>query len=298
MHAPLTRDAVPPRLTEFELGDWHIEPAGNRLRRGEQIVHIEPRTMSVLVCLFRHAGEVVRKEQIFHEVWEHNIVTDQVLTHAIWQLRQVFGEDARHAHLIETIPTVGYRLRLESTTKSDPQAPSSWSKRHTVFVAILCVVAAMGGAYWKWQKVIAARESVTIVVLPFANFSSDAGFAFLSDAMTEETTAQITKLGPQFRVTPRQTAMTYKGSSKHTAEIARELKVRYVLEGSVRQEKDHVRITAKLIDAAKETVLWTQNYEQTSGDIILLETTIAMLIADEVRNTLAPSTKPLPPPAQ
>ncbi len=94
----------------FRVGEWHVEPALKRLSRGEESVQVEPRIMHVLACLARLPGEVVTRTDLLEAVWGDVIVNEEALTHAISQLRRVFGDDARTPEFIQTIHKTGYRL--------------------------------------------------------------------------------------------------------------------------------------------------------------------------------------------
>jgi DNA-binding winged helix-turn-helix (wHTH) protein len=94
----------------FRLGDWLVEPRLNTLASGDRDVRVEPKVMAVLVCLADRAGDVVAKEELLRAVWPDTFVTDDVLTHAISELRKVLADDARTPRFIQTIPKGGYRL--------------------------------------------------------------------------------------------------------------------------------------------------------------------------------------------
>ncbi|HXO39885.1 MAG TPA: winged helix-turn-helix domain-containing protein, partial [Thermoanaerobaculia bacterium] len=96
--------------SDFQLGDWTVHPELNEVSIGAERHRLEPRVMQVLACLARHAGEVVPKSQLLREVWNDAFVTDEVLTNAIWELRHVLGDEARHPRFIQTVPRRGYRL--------------------------------------------------------------------------------------------------------------------------------------------------------------------------------------------
>src|SRR5712691_4243951 len=94
----------------FRVGDWLIEPPLNTIADGTRTLHLEPKVMKVLVNLAEHAGEVTTKDRLIHAVWPDTFVTDDVLTHAISELRRAFGDDAREPRFIQTVPKGGYRL--------------------------------------------------------------------------------------------------------------------------------------------------------------------------------------------
>src|SRR5262245_49756147 len=93
----------------FQVGDWVVEPMLNQARHGSEFVRLEPKVMEVLLCLAERPGEVVRKDELIQQVWPDTFVSDQVLTHAVWQLRQAFNSQS-DSEFIQTIPKRGYRL--------------------------------------------------------------------------------------------------------------------------------------------------------------------------------------------
>ena len=113
-HEPQSPAAPPStRLNHaFFVGDWLVEPELNRIQRGGEKAHLEPKVMEVLVCLIQANGNVVSKEQLIRQVWQDTFVTDDVLKVSVWQLRKAFQDDSKHPKVIETIPKSGYRLLL------------------------------------------------------------------------------------------------------------------------------------------------------------------------------------------
>jgi len=136
------------------------------------------------------------------------------------------------------------------------------------------------------------RGRLMIVVLPFQNLTGDPAQEFVSDGLTEE---MITRLGElnyqQLGVIARTSAMTYKGTAKPVDQIARELGVNYIMEGSIRSWGQKVRISAQLIAASDQTHLWSQNYERDSGDILALQSDVAQAIAKEIKIKLVPQAR-------
>lgn len=105
----------------FVLGDWQVEPLAGRLSRGDHSVHVEPKVMEVLVCLSRHAGETVSREQLLNEVWDGVVVSEEVLTRAISELRSLLGDTAREKRYVKTLPKRGYSL-IASVESADTKA--------------------------------------------------------------------------------------------------------------------------------------------------------------------------------
>lgn len=107
----------------FVLGDWQVEPLAGRLSRGDHSIHVEPKVMEVLVCLSKHAGETVSREQLLNEVWDGVVVSEEVLTRAISELRSLLGDTAREKRYVKTLPKRGYSLITPIEMASDQAAP-------------------------------------------------------------------------------------------------------------------------------------------------------------------------------
>ena len=106
---------------DFFVADWRVRPALGQLERGDLKTDVEARSMQVLVCLARHASNVVSKQRLIREVWGESFVSDEVLSHAIWELRKAFGDDARNPRYIQTIAKKGYRLLAEVSRRAAPE---------------------------------------------------------------------------------------------------------------------------------------------------------------------------------
>ncbi len=297
----------------FLVGEWQVQPLLNTISKGEQTARLEPKVMQVLVCLAEHVGEVVAKEELIRAVWPDTFVTDQVLTTAIYQLRQSFGEDARSSRLIQTIPKGGYRLTAMVTYPErpaaepagdvglQPAAESRWrrfSVQWAVGAAALIIVAVLFAINLVRRSEVRQPQPgpqplarrVMIAVLPFQNLSGDPQQDYFSNGMTEEMILQLGLLQPErVGVIARASVMTYQGSDKRVDQIGKELEVNYILEGSVRRQGRRVRVTAQLVDVGTQTQVWGRNYEQDWSDTLLVQTDIARAIAEQIRLQLTPA---------
>jgi eukaryotic-like serine/threonine-protein kinase len=156
---------------------------------------------------------------------------------------------------------------------------------------IVLVIAAL--SLWMYRRMTRAGSAPiqSLAVLPLENFSGDAKQEYFVDGMTEELTSELAKIGG-FSVISRTSAMQYKGTKKILPQIARELNVDAVIEGSVFREGNRVRITAQLVDARTDRHLWSNSFEEDVGNALDLQTRIANAIAEQVQNKLAPSSAP------
>lgn len=296
----------------FVAGEWLVETPLNRVSRRGVTTRLEPKAMEVLVYLAERAGAVVPKEELISAIWAETFVTDQVLTNAIWQLRQAFGR-SKDAEFIQTIPKGGYRLVAPVTLPEPPAAEPvaragllppmgrSWRRLSmrwaaiggSVVVAAALLMIGLARRSSDMQSLPEPRplkRRVMIAVLPFQNLSGDPQQEYFSNGMTEEMILQLGLLQPErVGVIARASAMTYQGSEKRVDQIGKELGVDYILEGSVRRQDRRVRVTAQLVDVSTQTQVWGHNYEQDWSDTLLVQTDIARAIAEQIRLQLTPA---------
>jgi TolB-like protein/DNA-binding winged helix-turn-helix (wHTH) protein/Tfp pilus assembly protein PilF len=165
-----------------------------------------------------------------------------------------------------------------------------FSRRLALLVAIGAVLVAAASVFL-WSRRAARREvshgKLRLAVLPFQNLTGDASQEYFSDGFTEEMIAQLGSLDPQhLAVIARTSVMYYKGAQTPLAQIARQLGVQYVLEGSVRRDSTNIRITAELIQVKDQTHLWSKEYDHEPKDLLAIQSEIARGIADEIQLTL------------
>ena len=300
---------------DFLIEDWLVQPTLNLVARGSVIKRLEPKAMQVLVCLAEHPGEVVNKDAFMNSVWPDTFVSEQVLTNAIWQIRQAFGE--KNKEYIQTIPKGGYRLNAKvlpnwaefeagyarglfqldetpATTPARPAEPPVPASPHRTFplkaaLALLATALVVALVIFFLADRWTHKKNLTIAVLPFRNLSADPQQQFVSDGMTEELLLQLANLQPQrLGVIARTTTMTYKDSNKRVDEIGRELGVDYIVDGAVQRDGDILHVTANLVEVKSQRQVWGRHYQQASKDISLLESDIASSIAEQIHLQLTP----------
>ena len=218
----------------FRIGDWIVEPMLSRIAGPSGSAHVEPRAMDVLVALAQRAGEIVSRDDLILAVWKHPHVTDEALSRCVSILRHALGDDQGEPRYLETIRKRGYRL-------------------------IRLVESARGTK---------AKASVSIAVLPFLNLSGDTADDHLADGVTELLITNLAVL-PGLRVTSRTSSMHYKGAHARIPEIARELDVSRIIEGSVLRSGSELQVIVQLIDPAIDAHLFTRSYTRTGVSVRL-----------------------------
>jgi TolB-like protein/DNA-binding winged helix-turn-helix (wHTH) protein len=270
----------------FRLGDWLVEPLLNRLTRGDESVHLEPRAMDLLVFLAQHPGEVLSRETLIDGVWAEQFVGEAVLRQTIAALRDALGDDAREPTFIETIPKRGYRLiaavaEVEPPVEQETGRPAARfpGLRRVVWVAVgaALLLAVIVALLWHGRQAPPAGPK-RIVVLPFENLGPPED-EYFADGMTEEIISRLAAVS-DLHVISRTSAMYFKGTAKKLSEIGDELGVDYALEGTVRWDRSgdgegRVRITPQLIQVDGDRHLWSERYDEVIEDIFELQSDIA-----------------------
>ena len=248
MDAPVTSE-----ISLFE--SFRLDRRGGGLFRndddgGEAPIPIGSRALDILGVLVAQPGEVVSEKEIIDAFWPGTVVEDSNLTVQISTLRRVLDQGRAEGSCIQTIAGHGYRFVGRVTREGE-----------------------------------GARRRLSIVVLPFTNLSEDREQQYFADGITEDVTTDLSRIENMF-VISRNTAFTYRNRSIHTKQIGRELRVRYVLEGSIRRSGPRVRISVQLIDAESDIHLWAERFDGDSGDLFALQDEITIWISVAVGSEL------------
>jgi len=228
---------------------------GELFKRGRKI-RLQIQSFLILRSLLERPGEVVSREELRRKLWPSGIFVDFEVgvNTAINRLRNVLDDSPEEPRFIETLPRRGYR-----------------------FIAPL----ERGG-----QDRILPRIG-SLAVLPLENLTGDVAQEYFVDGMTDALITRLAQIGA-LRVISRMSAMYYKGTHKKLPEIARELNVDAVVEGTVARSGSHVRVSAQLVDARTDQHLWARQYERELTDILRLQADVASAVAHEIQVTLTP----------
>jgi len=283
---------------EFRVGAWMVDPSLNSVSCDGTTIRLEPKVMQVLVCLAENAGQTISKETLFKSVWPDTFVTDDVLKHSIFELRRVFSDDPREPKFIQTVAKRGYRLiaRVSATGKAPSKEASSIvaepkrASRRTLQLSLggaLGIAILLGAvvSFWKiWPRFSnsgATPKIHSIAVLPLQNLSADSAQEYFSDGLTDALITDLAQTG-SLKVISRTSSMQYKQTRKSLPEIARELNVDGIVEGTVQRSGDRVRITAQLIEGSADKHVWANSYERDIRDVFALEQEVAKDITAQI----------------
>jgi TolB-like protein/DNA-binding winged helix-turn-helix (wHTH) protein len=276
---------------DFRLGSWLVQPSLNTVSRNGTTAQLEPKVMSVLVCLAHHPGEPVSKEQLLQTVWPGTFVGEGVLTRSIFELRRVFEDDVKDPRVIQTIPKRGYRLVA-------PVVPASGAvevvpvKRDFLMAAAVAILilAGLGYGAYRWLSPTSNSTIDSLAVLPFNNGGGDANTDYLSDGTTESLIGNLARV-PKLKVKSRNSVFRYKGKEVDVQKVGNELKVSVIVSGRVTLRGDNVEVSAELTDVRDNTEIWGHHYSGKSTNIISLQQQIAGDIAEQLRPKLSSSEK-------
>ena len=227
---------------QFRFADYMLDVARRELRKASEPVALEPQVFDLLVHLIRNSDRVVTKEDLLRSVWGGRIVSESTFFSRINAARKAVGDDGKAQRLIRTVPRKGFRF-VGAVTESRPTEPVPLPGR---------------------------RERPSIAVLPFENLSGDPDQEYFADGLTEDILTALTRF-TQLTVIARNSTFVYKRRAVSISEIARDLQVHYVLEGSVRRSGERLRITAELIEAATSAHLWAERYDRAIKEVFALQ---------------------------
>ena len=232
-------------------GPFELDRDAEELRKNGIKIRLQEQPLQILEILLQHPGKVIAREELREKTWPSDTFVDfdHGINNAIKRLREALGDNTETPRYIETLPRRGYRF----IGKIEREAPRFRS----------------------------------LAVLPLENLSRDPEQEYFAEGLTEALITTLAKIG-ELRVVSRTSAMVYKDARKPLREIARELEVDVIVEGTVLRAGDRVRITAQLIDPEKETHLWAESYQRHLRDVLDLHAELAQSIARQVQVKLTP----------
>src|SRR5579864_2134630 len=315
MATPTSSKRVCFDVFEADLRSGELRKHGIKIK-----LHHQP--FQVLAMLLEHPGEVVTREELKSKLWPLDTFVDfdVGLNSAVKKLRDALGDSAEIPRYVETLPRRGYRfigsLSDASSSKAEPPsavaesvvegqssaanegvatgvsaARSRWVlwAMAGVAVALLVLMAGLNVGGWRLRfwATAAPVHIRSIAVLPLENLSGDPAQEYFTDGMTDALVTELAQIS-SLRVISRTSVMRYKGTRKPLPDIAKELSVDGIVEGSVVQSAERVRVNAQLIEAATDRHLWASMYERSPGDVVILQSEVARAIANAIQVQLTP----------
>ena len=315
MEAPTVR----PHAYRFET--FLLDVRTGELTNAGKRIPLREQSLQLLLALLEQPNQLVTREDLMGRLWPPGtfVDSDRGLNKAMKHLREALGDSADQPHFIETFPRRGYRWLVPVIRNDDdddqgkpagvpavPALPSRFPSRTRIgvlvaAVVVLGIVVAVGVRVLRNGRSTASQpmpQISALAVIPLENLSHDPEQEYFADGMTDELITNLAQMS-QARIVSRTSVMHYKGSRKTLKEIAQELNVDAVVEGTVQYSGNRVRITAQLIQASTDSHLWAESYEQDLSGILDLQRNVATDIARKVNIITRPlrSTRPVAPAA-
>jgi TolB-like protein/DNA-binding winged helix-turn-helix (wHTH) protein/Tfp pilus assembly protein PilF len=288
---------------------FRLDTANHILWRDGDRVPMAPKSFDVLAYLVEHAGQVVMQDEILEALWPETYVNPEVLRKYILEIRRALGDRPSNPEFIETLPKRGYQFIAAVTDESTPERPDVLTSHATdeqgtevgsdpatglseqegssvkrrlrklAIISVLAVIAAAGfSGYYLLTRTVRNAPAVTdtsIAVLPFVDMNPAKDQEYFSDGLAEQLINDLAKVSG-LKVVGRSSSFQFRGRNDDLRDVGRKLGVANVLEGDVRREGNHVRITAELIKADDGFQLWSQTYDRQIEDIFAVQDDIAL----------------------
>ena len=306
----------------FRVGEWYVDPDSGRLLREGVEVKLEPKVMQVLVFLAQHSGKVVSREALEAVIWAGMVVGYDALSGSIIKLRKALGDDSRHPRYIETVSKKGYRLIAsvsevgeDDADRQDGNATNtqissnleSATNRITFTLIATSVILIAVLLLWHFLVQAPVNKSQTtatantadkplitgniikvpsVVVLPFKNLSDDPQQDYFSDGITDDIITDLSQVST-LRVIARQSAYHYKDININLDDVARELDVNYIVEGSVQKAGERIRINVQLTNVDKGSHIWADRFDSEVTNLFEIQDTITQRVIEAMYVTLS-----------
>ena len=285
----------------YRFGQFALDSRKRTLSHADSPVSLTPKAFEVLLFLAKNPNRLVTKEELLEAVWGDTFVEEGNLTQYISHLRKALGDSSEDTRLIVTIARKGYQFTANvsvaeaaDSVKQAALSPADEAvsksprrSRKAALVGAFAVLLVVGGsAFWQHfaGKTSASAQKVMLAVLPFENLTGDPNKEYLADGLTEETMSQLGRLNPeQLGVIARTSVMRYNHQDEGLDQIGRDLSVQYVLENSLRESGNHIRLTAQLVQVKDQTHLWSKDYDYSVKDILAVEEDVAKAVAQEIQ---------------
>jgi TolB-like protein/DNA-binding winged helix-turn-helix (wHTH) protein len=287
-----------PNAATLRIGAWRVDADSGQISRDGESVRVDARLMRLLLCLAERAGKVVTTDELLQKVWNGVVVTQDSVYQAVASLRRLLGDDPKKPAYIATVPRQGYRMvaTVSPWAESAPanpatevvgspptgltpkgiDAPKRWPPGKigallAVSAALCLVQAASVGP--------SVPPHRSIAVLPFLDLTTESmDQEYFADGMTEELIDKLSRI-PGLKVPSATAAFYFKGKQKTIANIAGELGVAYVVDGSLRKSGSTLRVAARLVRADDGFVVWSETYDRQSDDVLQVQDEVATQVA-------------------
>jgi TolB-like protein/Tfp pilus assembly protein PilF len=240
-------------LSPLRIADLRVDPTLDEVRKDGRTIKLEPRAMQLLMCLVERAGQVVSVDELLDTVWKEVVVSQDSVYAAVAALRRMLGDDPKRPRYIANVVRRGYRLIAPVSPWEEPPA------------------------YPSRDIAPALPDKPSIVVLPFLNLSGDPGQEYFSDGIAEDIIAELSRWR-LLAVRSRSASFRYRGAAVDVKQVARDLNVRFIVEGSLRRMDARIRINVQLVDTETGSAIWVEKFDRKVDDIFAVQDRVVQTI--------------------
>ena len=287
------------RAPFVRFGEFEVDLHSREVHKGGRLLRLQEQPFRILEALLERPGQLVTREELQARLWpeDTHVDFDNGLGSAVRKLRGALNDGAKKRRFVETVSRRGFRfiapvqreLDSASATAEPMRAFPVVPKRLALAILAAVVLGLVAVSVTLVYRAVASggRSLYSVVVLPLENLSEDPQQQYFADGMTEALIHSLSRID-SLDVISRTSAMRYKESSKSLPQIAQELDVDAVLEGSVLNSGERVRITIQLIDAERDLHVWSESFEYADADVLALQSEVALAVARRMRVTMSP----------
>ena len=280
----------------FQFGTATLDTASRRIAFNGETAEVQPKVFDLIEYLLRARDRVVSKDELFDEIWPSVVVSEASLTQSIKRARDLFRQHGFEEDVIRTVSRKGYQFDYPVTASaaSPPQTRPSVGKLVVLPTAIVTAIS-LGLGLAILQREDASPDyppsdinNHSLAVLPFSNLSADAEFSYFSDGLTETITNSLTRVRG-LRVIATASSFRLRDADEDLGELGRQLRIGYLVQGSVQQANEQLRITARLVRVQDGTQLWSHIFNRQLDDVFSVHDDIARAVAQQMAAILAAS---------
>jgi DNA-binding winged helix-turn-helix (wHTH) protein/TolB-like protein len=275
----------------YRFDDFVVEPETWRLSRSGQEIHLEPVVLKLLIYLISHRDQLVEQQELMDTVWGDTVISESALRQAVARLRKALGDDFDTPSYVETVHSKGYRFiaEVQETDSSDhadsaPVEPRKTAERRVLIAGAAIVILVLLAVFWTrapQQETPHNLQIGSLAVLPLSNLTGDPEQAYYADGLQDILITELSQvLG--LRVTSRQSTKRYRDSDLTTVDIAGELGVDALIEGSLLRTGANIELTLQLVDGRSDSHLWAEQYSSDTSHVFDLISDIAFAIGSEI----------------
>ena len=285
----------------YRFDDFLVDPEAWRISRDGQEIHLEPLVLELLIYLIANRERLVTRQELMDTVWGDTVISESALTKAVARLRQALGDDSATHRYLETVRSRGYRFiaaveEMERPDTPSGRTPASNNRRGTIVGVAAMIALVVLAVFWAREPEHGTSQAEAIgslAVLPLHNLTGDTEQDYYVDGLQDLLISELAQLSG-LRVTSRQSTIRYRGSQLPATDIANELGVDALVEGSLLREGSKIEVSIQLIDGRSDEHLWAERYARDTPYVFDLVSDMARAIGTEIVSATAPPTSQVP----